>query len=146
MADRGQPHFGATTMILDPAISEPRTTFFYGNPKEVAADLNLLLAEEFPPGYRSMWADAYKLAVVKHSRDLDGSHKNLDQWHDLVNCVASGKIDYIEAHIFEGFPASAISKIVFSPTAARSPTEHMAWEVIKGMAAAQFPHIVCEEN
>ena len=28
VADRGQPHFGATTMILDPAISEPRISRF----------------------------------------------------------------------------------------------------------------------
>ncbi len=146
VADKGQPDFGNTTMILSHEACKPRTTFFWGNPYVLSKTMKVNVGETFPLGYRSTWDDGYKLVTCKHYGEIDCRSLSSAECHDLLNKpTTAGDPDYIEAHYWKGFPASVVSKIVFSATKSPSQNEVFAWEMIKLLVASSHQHIKCEE-
>lgn len=146
IADQGQPNFGNTTMILSADACEPRTSFFWGNPYVLSQQMGLTLVEVFPEGFRSTWEDAFKLVVCKHHKEINGNALSVKNCHEMINRSSSdGDPDYIEAHYWKGFPASVISKIVFSSGKDTSENDKLAWKMIKLHAKATHPQIQCEE-
>lgn len=146
VAGRGQPDFGNTTMILSPDACKPRTTFFWGNPWVLSKTMRILVGETFPMGLRSTWENGYKLVTCKHHAEIDCKSLSPLECNDLLNApTASGDPEYIEAHYWNGFPASVVSKIVFASSSGPSTSEILAWEIIQESVKAMHSHIVCEE-
>ena len=113
----------------------------------MSKQLGIKNAEKFPEGFRAVWDEAYKLVTCKHHADIGTDDHDDEKCHELVNRSSPvGDPDYIEAHHWEGFPASKIFKIVFSPNKHTNEKDKLAWKMVKLQVAAMHNHIVCEET
>lgn len=139
----GVPYFGSATMILKPDTCINRTTFFYGNPLTLVKQLGIGAEETIPYGYRSDWDNCYKLAVAKHGKQLKQHMKTTDEFQSLIVSQTTDGPDYIEAHIFEGFPPTTIEKIVYNGPVVDGDLEYIAWEMIRAISAANYPEMEC---
>ena len=114
--EQGLGSYGKIAVTLDEIAIKERATLLEENSYSFALTDQRLMKDEIPKGYRSVWVDRHKLAVVKHSSKL----LSLDQEDGFVTILLRSDGNkatdhFMEIHIFGPVGESAFNKIYINP-------------------------------
>ena len=145
MDGTGLISYGDCCFSLKNITVKNRATLLEENSYTFVRRHNIIDSNHIPPGFRSTWAERYKLAVAKLAKYLD---KNItySSFQDLVLRSDGNREndDFIEIHIYGNFDNQAIDSIkIPNESKIKDATEKAFVKIIK--ECANQKKISCEE-
>ena len=134
---RGLPTYGTVFFKLRDVAVQDRVSFFEMNSYQFVEKFDLRPNKQIPQGYRSTWSDRHHLAAAKLCPKLTPGHTKA-QWPGLLiktDGKNRSKDEFIEAHIYGSFNASAVESASYAPKKTWAKDDKTDIPVIKELLA-----------
>lgn len=110
---KGLSSYGAFTMVLRDVAVRGRATVLEENSYKFYDKHKVDIPDNFPPGFRVVWGDRYKLAVAKLADRISAATTHPDFPGILLSCSGDRDTDdFMEVHIFGAFDNAAVETVV----------------------------------
>lgn len=131
---RGVTNYGPIAVSLKDEVAPLRASLLIENSFRFLAT-HFKPQQPLPQGYRAVWGDRGRLAVVKHATDLSAAMSDSDVNKLILRPGADrNKDDFIEVHLYDGFDKRAVER-VFLDAPLIHPHDQNRWRELKELLA-----------
>jgi len=120
--ERGLPHYGDVSLVLEEKMVAHRATVFEEN-SAVFFQRCRSKGEEPPciQGFRARWEERSRLAVAKHEPDLTGQTRM--EWTRIVALPGKSAAEdvFLEVHVYGSLTRRSLRKVVLRKVVGQSP-------------------------
>jgi len=112
---KGLSSYGPFTLVLKDIAVMARATVLEENSYNFFDKHKAHIPDNFPPGYRALWGERYKLAVAKLKDRIVTTTSNNEFPAILLSCSGNRATDnFMEVHIYGTFDKAAVEAVVGS--------------------------------
>lgn len=133
---QGLPNYGPVGVFLKNTVAQLRVSLLIDNSFGFLKR-HFQFQKPLPTGYRAVWDDRSRLAVVKHQPELTSSMSE-SEIRKLIVRPGPDRYsdDFIEVHIYDGFDKRAIESVILSRLLARR-SDRNRWQDLKELLTAE---------